>query len=241
MIFLFPKVGYVSSPEGIPNRSMPALVQVHNLLAALAPGWVQVGGCHVGFPHATHVSTDAYVRHRWSATLLRCIVLGYLVCTYNCTWLYHLMILIYVRSCPLHQALCTVCKHENIQMVTPLMERIVQPYSENVYSPICCTNNVCVQWVGGLTASESFRSLRFGSRIISKQRPMANDERCNVIETQLLDFSFIYVSYVISKSSQRYQSINNKHETTNTSTTITSNHHRHNILWELAPYTCWIR
>lgn len=151
------------------------------------------------------------------------------------------MILIYVRSCPLHQALCTVCKHENIQMVTPLMERIVQPYSENVYSPICCTNNVCVQWVGGLTASESFRSLRFGSRIISKQRPMANDERCNVIETQLLDFSFIYVSYVISKSSQRYQSINNKHETTNTSTTITSNHHRHNILWELAPYTCWIR
>jgi len=41
---------------------------------------------------------------------------------------------------------------------------------------------------------------------------MANDERCNVIETQLLDFSFIYGSYVLSKRSQRYHSINNKHE-----------------------------
>lgn len=37
----------------------------------------------------------------------------------------------------LSASLCTVCKYVDIQMVTPLMERIVQPYAGNLlYYPI---------------------------------------------------------------------------------------------------------
>lgn len=45
------------------------------------------------------------------------------------------MILIYVRSCPLHQALCTVCKYEDIQVVTPLMERLEDLLHQNPSGP----------------------------------------------------------------------------------------------------------